>query len=399
MAGLYIHIPFCLKRCIYCDFFSTTQLEVKDAYIAALLREMEIRSDIWRYETFKTIYFGGGTPSLIQPHELNTIIEAVYRYFSVSEHPEITLEANPNDLTGNYITLLKKIPVNRISIGIQSFDDDELRLMSRRHTAKEAIEAITQCKEAGFDNISIDLMYGLPELSVGTHSEKRKKVSVSQSQAVENWSHTLDKAIGFEVSHISAYHLTYEEDTPICRMMQNKEIIPVEEDMSESFFRLLIAKLTAAGFVHYEISNFARCSSGDPSGRISLHNASYWNGTHYLGLGASAHTYDGASRSWNVSSLEGYIRTIHENPDSVYETELLDVRARYNDYIITRLRTMWGISLKELQREFGKDMESYFIKKSKDLIQRKILQMQGDNVKISSEGLFISDAIMRELIN
>jgi len=181
-------------------------------------------------------------------------------------------------------------------------------------------------------------------------------------------------------------------------MVENREVRPVEEDVSEAFFRLLIEKLTVAGFVHYEISNFARSSAGYPSGRISLHNSSYWNGTHYLGLGASAHSYDGVSRSWNASSLSGYIRAIHEDAGSSYETELLDVRARYNDYIITRLRTMWGVSLSELRTEFGKDLEGRFIKKIEDLIYRKKLKIQGDNVKVSLEGLFISDAIMRELI-
>ena len=393
MAGLYIHIPFCLKRCIYCDFFSTIQIEHKDAYLVALLREMEIKRDSWRNETFETIYFGGGTPSLLQAHELKRIIEAVYRFFSVSEQPEITLEANPDDLSDKYVSLLKRLPVNRISIGIQSFDNSELRLLNRRHTAQQAIDAVMRCKEAGFDNISIDLMYGLPEQTVGS-----RNVPTWTQQTLNNWSCTIEKAIELEISHISAYHLTYEEDTAIYRMMKNNEIHPVEEEASEAFFRLLIEKLTAAGFVHYEISNFARCSDVYPSGRISLHNSSYWNGTHYLGLGASAHSYDGASRSWNISSLSGYIRAIHEDPEALYETELLDVRARYNDYIITRLRTMWGVSLNELRREFGKDLESYFLKKSEDLKYRKKLKMQGDNVKVSLEGLFISDAIMRELI-
>jgi len=197
MSTLYIHIPFCAKRCIYCDFFSSTRLENKDAYLAALLREMEIRRESWRDEVFETIYFGGGTPSLLKAHELKRVIDAVYRLFTVSEHPEITLEANPDDLSDNYVSSLKTLPVNRISIGIQSFDDRDLRLLNRRHTAREAIEAVKRCREAGYDNISIDLMYGLPE------------------QTVVNWSRTIDKAIELDISHISAYHLTYEEDTAI----------------------------------------------------------------------------------------------------------------------------------------------------------------------------------------
>ena len=380
MAGLYIHIPFCLKRCIYCDFYSTTQVEDKDAYISALLREMEIRREAWQDEVFETVYFGGGTPSLLQPQELKRLIEAIYRFFSVSEHPEITLEANPDDLSDSYVSSLKKLPVNRVSIGVQSFHDRELRLLNRRHTAQEAFDAVMRCKEAGFDNISMDLMYGLP------------------GQTEADWARTIDKAIELNIAHISAYHLTYEEDTPIYQMLENKAINPVEEEASEAFFRLLIGKLTTAGFVHYELSNFARRSSGYPFGRISLHNASYWNGTRYLGLGASAHSYDGASRSWNVSSLSGYINAVHDNPDLLFETEFLDVRARYNDYIITRLRTMWGVSINELRREFGKDLENYFLEKSEDFIYRKMLKMKGGYVKVSLKGLFISDAIMRELI-
>ena len=355
-------------------------MECKDDYLAAMLREMELRRDTWRDEVFTTIYFGGGTPSLLASHELKILLEAVYRFFTVSENPEITLEANPDDMSDNYVSSLKELPVNRISIGVQSFDDRDLHLLNRRHTCQEAIEAVERCKKAGFDNISIDLMYGLPE------------------QTIERWSHTLDKTVDLDISHISAYHLTYEEDTPIYQMMKNAVIHPVDEEASIAFFRLLIKKLKAAGFVHYEISNFARRLSGYPSGRISLHNSSYWNGAHYLGLGASAHSYDGARRSWNVSSLSAYINAVRNNPSSLYETELLDVRARYNDYIITRLRTMWGVSLSELRREFGKDLESRFLQKSKELICRKMLKVKGNYVKVSLKGLFVSDAIMRELI-
>ena len=379
-AGLYIHIPFCTKRCVYCDFYSTTQLEYKDAYLSALLREMEYRRDSWHHEVFKTIYIGGGTPSLLQSHDLKRLFEAVYRHFSVSELPEVTFEANPDDLSANYISSLKELPVNRISIGVQSFDDRELRLLNRRHTAQESIEAVLRCKEAGFDNISIDLMYGLP------------------GQTLQGWSRSLDKAIEMDVSHISTYHISYEEATPIYRMIEKRELNPVSEDESEAFFRLLIEKLTVAGFVHYEISNFARRSSDASSISMSQHNSSYWNGTHYLGLGASAHSYDGASRSWNVSSLSGYIAAINENQGLFYETEFLNVRARYNEYIITRLRTMWGISLYELRFAFGKDLESHFLRKSENFICRKMLKIEGGYVKVSLRGLFISDAIMRELI-
>ena len=380
MAGLYVHIPFCVRRCVYCDFYSSTQLECKELYIKALLREMEIRRDAWRDEVFDTVYLGGGTPSLLQPDELKLLFDGIYRFFSVSEHPEITLEANPDDLSDSYVMSLIDLPVNRISIGIQSFDDRELRLLNRRHTAQEAIDAVGRCKKAGLENISIDLMYGLP------------------GQTTADWSRTLYYIIELNIPHISAYHLTYEEGTAIYRMMKNGEINPVDEETSEALFRMLVEKLTNAGFIHYEISNFARYSSGYPFGRISLHNSSYWKGVHYLGLGASAHSYDGVSRSWNVSSIPGYISAVRESQGKWYETEQLDMRTKYNEYIITRLRTMWGVSLNELRREFGIDLERHFRDKSEDFICRKKLNLQVDYVKLSLEGMFISDAIMRELI-
>ena len=380
MSGLYVHIPFCVKRCIYCDFFSTTQTAYKEDYIAALIREMEIKQETWQHRTFQTVYFGGGTPSLLTPKELNKIIEAIYHHFTISDHPEITLEANPDDLSDSYVSSLKAFPMNRISIGVQSFDDRELRFLNRRHTAQEAVDAVIRCKNNGFDNISIDLMYGLPE------------------QTLADWSHTIDKAIEIDVSHISAYHLTCEEGTPVEQMIKNNEIKPVDEKKSAALFHLSVKKLKQAGYIHYEISNFARYTSGYLSGRISLHNASYWNGTYYLGLGASAHSYNGVSRSWNVSSVSGYINAVNEKSESLFETEWLDDRTRYNDYIITRLRTIWGVSINELRQMFGKDREQHFLEKSADLICRKKLIMKGDNVKVSLNGIFISDAIMRELI-
>jgi len=380
MSGLYIHIPFCAKRCIYCDFYSCTHLQFKEAYLAALLREMEIRKDVWKDAVFETIYFGGGTPSLLDDQELKRLFEGIYRNFTVTASPEITLEANPDDLTGDFVSALKDLPVNRISIGVQSFNDTELRFLNRRHTARQALDAIERCRKTGLTNISIDLMYGLPE------------------QTATNWSQTIEKALELDVPHLSAYHLSCEEGTKLDEMMKNGAVKPIDEEVSETLFRLLIEKLTKAGFVHYEISNFARRTSGYPHGCISLHNSSYWKGIHYLGLGASAHSYDGASRSWNIASITDYITNVRENPDVLSETEWLDERAKYNDYIITRLRTMWGISLNELRRTFGKVREDDFLEKSAGLICRKMLKNQGDCVKVSLKGLFISDAIMRELI-
>ena len=381
MAGLYIHIPFCKTRCIYCDFYSNTCMDYKEAFLTALLREMEIRRDEWRGIVFNTIYFGGGTPSQLHIDDLKRLFEGVYRFFSISANPEITIEANPDDLSLRYLVFIKMLSINRISIGIQSFDDRELRLLNRRHTAQEAIEAVKRCKEVDLNNISIDLMYALP------------------GQTDEQWSQTVDKAIALKVYHISAYSLSYEPGTVLYQMMKNKEITPVNDDDCERFYHILTAKLAAANFVHYEISNFTRRTPLYPSGRISLHNSSYWNGTHYLGLGPSAHSYNGNSRSWNVSSLTDYISALRDHTGIFYETERLSERDKYNDFIITRLRTMWGISSDELRREFGKLRESDFLKKCEHWISIKKLKKQDGNVKLLPEDFFISDAIMRELID
>ena len=379
MASLYIHIPFCVKRCIYCDFYSDTRMEYVDAFMDALLHEMEIRRDGWQDEPFDTIYFGGGTPSRLTPQELKKILDAVYRCFPVASHPEITLEANPDDLTGDYVTSLATLPVNRISMGVQSFNDRELRLLNRRHTAQEAIDAVERCKETGLTNISIDLIFGLPE------------------QSGETWSYTINKAIALDVPHLSAYNLTYEDGTVIYKMIKNKKVNPVEDDVCAQFYTLLTEKLAGAGFIHYEISNFARCSDIYPYGRISIHNSSYWNGTHYLGLGPSAHSYDGTSRSWNVASLTSYIKGCC-NKSPVRETEKISNRSAYNDFVITRLRTMWGVSLNELREKFGKACENYFLEKSERFISINKLKKQGDYVKVLPDYFFISDSILRELI-
>ena len=380
MAGLYIHIPFCAKRCIYCDFYSNTDIGYKNDYISALIREMEIRYDYLNDKKIETIYFGGGTPSQLHCSDFERLFDAMYRLYTIADNPEVTIEANPDDLSGDYVASLRTFPFNRISIGIQSFIDDELLLLNRRHTAIEAIDAVNCCKNAGMTNISIDLMYGLP------------------CQTPENWQFNVDKAVELNVSHISAYNLSYEEGTTIYKMKENGEVQLVDDEMCESFFCCLVKKLTDAGFVHYEVSNFARRSSLYPEGMISLHNSSYWNGTHYIGLGASAHSYNGHSRSWNISSINEYIKGINDKNVIPCETEYLDERMRYNDFIITRLRTMWGVSSEELKREFGEERERYFFEKSEMFLCLSMLKKQDGYVKVSSGSIFTSDAIIRELI-
>ena len=380
MAGLYIHIPFCAKRCIYCDFYSNTNVEYKEAYIFALLREMEMRRSYLQGERINTIYFGGGTPSLLQICDLGKIFNGIYRIFPVSDNPEITIEANPDDLSSGYIASLATLPVNRISIGIQSFIDEDLRFLNRRHSADEAVEAVRRCQDAGMENICLDLIYGLP------------------GQTMEKWSYNMEKAIGLDVPHISAYNLSYEEGTVLYDMMKKGEALSVDDDLSELFFYSSVETLANAGFVHYEISNFAKRSASYPEGRISLHNSSYWDGTYYLGLGASAHSYDGTHRSWNISSISEYIKSIRDEKKIPCETEYLDERTRYNDFVITRMRTMRGVSLKEIKKEFSEEFQNYFFEKSEPLLCLNKLKKYDDNVKVSLNSIFVSDAIIRDLV-
>ncbi|MDR2775885.1 MAG: radical SAM family heme chaperone HemW [Tannerella sp.] len=381
MAGLYVHVPFCLKRCIYCDFYSGTRMEeYKDGYISALIREMEMRRDYLCGETVNTVYFGGGTPSQLEIYDFERLFDVMYRLFPFPRNPEITVEANPDDLSDEYVFSLTRLPFNRISIGIQSFSDEDLRLLNRRHTAVDAAKAVSRCKDAGFDNISIDLIYGLP------------------GQTADRWSDNIERAVMLDVSHISAYHLTYEEGTLIDEMRKRGDIHPVEDELCESFFYMLIDKLADAGFIHYEISNFAKISPSYPDGRISIHNSSYWKGIHYMGIGPSAHSYNGDSRSWNVSSVSEYIREINGKGEIPCETEYPDERMKYNDFVITRLRTMWGVSPDELRKEFGEERMCWFLKKSESFLCSKKLKIEGGYVKIAQKGFFISDMIMRELI-
>jgi oxygen-independent coproporphyrinogen-3 oxidase len=355
-------------------------MEYKDDYISALIREMEMRRGYLCGEPVNTVYFGGGTPSLLKGYDFERLFDAMYRLFPFQQEPEITIEANPDDLSEEYVFSLTKWPFNRISVGIQSFRDEDLRLLNRRHTAADATKAISRCKDVGIDNISVDLIYGLPGQTAG------------------GWSENIEKAITLDVSHISAYHLTYEEGTRIDEMKKQGDIQPVEDELCESFFLMLIDKLAGAGFVHYEISNFAKISPSYLDGRISIHNSSYWKGDHYMGIGPSAHSYNGDSRSWNVSSVSEYIRSIREESAIPYETEYLDERTKYNDFVITRMRTMWGVSLDELRKEFGEERMCWFLKKSEPFLCSKKLKVEGKYVKVTQNGFFVSDMIMRELI-
>lgn len=373
MAGLYIHIPFCTKRCLYCDFFSNTEMRYKTPYIRALIEEMKLRQTYIGDEPIETIYFGGGTPSQLTAADFELIFETIYQLFDTTPCQEITLEANPDDMTPDYIHSIRTLPFNRISMGVQSFQEKDLRFLNRRHNSQQAKQAVALCQEQGITNISIDLIYGLP------------------GQTLEEWESNLEEAIRLQIPHISAYHLIYEEGTALYKLMEARKITPVEEELSVTLFSTLIDRLTEAGYLHYEISNFAR------PGCFSQHNSSYWTGKPYLGIGPSAHSYNGHSRQWNVSSLPLYIKGINEQSPEI-EIEELDIHTRYNDFIITGLRTMWGIRLNEVRSKFGEEKETYLKQQAKSYLQKRLLLQQHDTLTLSKEGIFISDGIMSDLL-
>ena len=373
MAGIYIHIPFCKRRCIYCDFFSTTQSEKKAEYVHALVRELEMRKNYVGEEEIETIYLGGGTPSQLSQEELEEIFTYIYKVYKVTPDAEITLEANPDDLTPEYVSMLRTLPVNRISMGIQTFQEETLKLLHRRHTARQAIEAFRRCREAGFQNISIDLMYGLP------------------GETLETWEQDLQQAVDLHPEHISAYHLIYEEGTTLWNLREQNKVEEAEEELSLTMFKTLIERLTKAGYQHYEISNFCL------PGLHSRHNSSYWTGKKYLGCGPSAHSFDGISRQWNVSSLEKYLEGIRSNQLD-FELEDLDLYTRYNDFVITSIRTCWGMPLAQLRTTYGETLYNYCLRMAKPHIEQGVLEIKEDTLKLTPQGIFISDGIMSDLL-
>lgn len=372
MAGIYIHIPFCKSRCTYCDFYTDTNESQIDAFVEAVCAEANIRK-LEFSEPIHTIYFGGGTPSRLHQKHFEQIFETLHTVSSIHEHAEITLEANPDDLSPNYIRMLSQLPFNRVSIGIQSFNNDELKFLSRRHSAQQAVDAVKNCKKAGFNNISIDLMYGLP------------------NQTLDIWKNNLRQAIGLNIQHISAYHLIYEEKTRMYSLLQAGKIHPTMEEESEAMFSELIETLTHADFIHYEISNFGKLEY------FSRHNSSYWKGKKYIGLGPAAHSFNGDSRSWNVSSLSRYIKVITLGTLE-RDTEQLTFNQKYNEFILTGLRTTWGIDLRELKKVFGNKFYDFCMENAQKYIDRHLLKTENRMLKLTREGIFISDSIMSDLM-
>ena len=373
MAGIYIHIPFCKRRCIYCDFFSTTQSEKKSIYLHALCKELEMRQDYLEGEEIETIYLGGGTPSQLSEEELAMVFTTIDHIYKVREEAEITLEANPDDLTPEYVAMLRRLPINRISMGIQTFQEETLKALHRRHTAQQAIEAFQRCRDAGFRNISIDLMYGLP------------------NETLDTWKEDLKQAIDLHPEHISAYHLIYEEGTALWKLREEHQVEEADEDLSVSQFGTLIDELTQAGYQHYEISNFCLPELH------SRHNSSYWTGKKYLGCGPSAHSFDGTSRQWNVASLDKYIEGITSGYP-FFEIEELDLYTRYNDFVITSIRTCWGMPLSHLRTVYGEKLYRYCLRMAEPHLHEGVLEIREGVLKLTRKGIFISDGIMSDLL-
>jgi oxygen-independent coproporphyrinogen-3 oxidase len=373
LAGIYLHIPFCKTRCVYCDFYSITNEELINSFVDAICIELKNRKTEIN-EPAKTIYFGGGTPTRLNKQHFEKIFNSLDDHYNVETDAEITIEANPDDLSEKYINDLSSLPFNRISIGIQSFNDNELKFLSRRHSAKQAADAVNNCQKAEFKDISIDLMYGLP------------------GQTMQIWKDNLKQACSLDIQHISAYHLIYEEKTRLYTLLRAGKVSPVNEDLSNEMFQTLIDTLTENHFIHYEISNFAK------DGFYSRHNSSYWSGDPYIGVGPAAHSFDGDNRTWNIASLSKYISAVNTG-NMVRETEHLSLEQKYNEAILTGLRTMWGVDLNGLKTKFGNNLYQYCVNNAQKFIEENLLKIEDGNLKLTQKGIFISDGIMSELMN
>lgn len=373
MAGIYIHIPFCKQRCNYCAFYSSTLYNIKEEYTNAVCQELRMRKEYTGNDTIATIYFGGGTPSTLSAEQLHKICDTIYSTYNIADTPEVTIECNPDDLTPQFLEQLRRLPFNRISMGVQSFNDTQLKRLGRRHTAEGARQAVANARAAGYSNISIDLMFALP------------------GSTAEDWQHDLESAIKLKPDHLSAYNLMYEEGTPLYRALQRGDFEELSEDENVTQFRMLITAMKNAGYRHYEISNFAL------PGRESRHNSSYWNDTPYIGCGAAAHSYNGTSREWNIADIKAYIEGINSGKRN-FEIEHLTEEEHYNDTILTRLRTAEGLPLKWMKEKFSKKLNTYMLRAAEKEVALGNLKEEGENLSLTEKGIFISDAVIRELI-
>jgi oxygen-independent coproporphyrinogen III oxidase len=372
MAGIYIHIPFCKQACNYCDFHFSTSLNNKDLFLIALQKEIEMQKNYLGTGKISTIYLGGGTPSLLNQKELLSIFETLHKHFDIDPDAEITLEANPDDLTEKKIKEIKTTQVNRFSIGIQSFYNDDLQLMNRAHNAEEALNAINNVQESGFENISIDLIYGIPTLTE------------------HKWRNSLQIAFALDVKHISAYCLTVEPKTALAHAVKTGKIKNVDEDQSAAHFEIMLEGMKKNHFIQYEISNFCK------EGYYSRHNSSYWLKERYLGLGPSAHSYNGINRQWNVSNNAVYIREI-ENDRLKFEKEELTPAQRFNEYILTSIRTIWGTDLQFIEENFGEEFKLKTLKEAAKYITTSDLVNEKNKLFLTDKGKLIADRISSDL--
>ncbi|KIQ24187.1 coproporphyrinogen III oxidase [Flavobacterium sp. MEB061] len=378
MSGIYIHIPFCKQACHYCDFHFSTSMKKKDEMVLALAKEIGMRKNEFNLldsaqsdNQIETIYFGGGTPSVLSNEEINFLIAEVYKNYTVVENPEITLEANPDDLSSERIFELSKSQINRLSIGIQSFYEDDLQLMNRAHNSAEAIHCLKEATKY-FDNISLDLIYGIPGMSD------------------EMWKQNIETALSFGIPHISSYALTVEPKTALRKLIDTGKIAEPQDEVASNHFLILVETLQKNGFIHYELSNFGK------ENYFSKNNSAYWLGKKYIGIGPSAHSYDGEKRGWNIANNSLYLKSIQENILPI-ETEILSKSDRYNEYIMTGLRTIWGVSLDRIEKEFGLEYLDYLKKQVQKFLNDDLVFIENYILKPTAKGKFLTDGIASDL--
>lgn len=373
MSGIYIHIPFCKQACHYCDFHFSTSLKLKSNLVEAILTEIDLRLPYLKNKNIETIYFGGGTPSLLSEKELFLILEKLYKTYNVSSHAEITLEANPDDLSIDKLKELKRLEINRLSIGLQSFNDEELIWMNRAHTAAESEASVKRSQDKGFENISIDLIYG------------------SKFSNLTNWKKTLDKTISLDVKHISSYNLTIEDKTKLGHDFKVKKEMAIDDEKSSELFLEMIDRLEKNKFIHYEISNFGK------ENWFSNHNSNYWKGIDYIGFGPSAHSFDGVSRQWNISNNSLYIKNVNDTNESYFEKELLSEVDQFNEYILTSLRTIWGIDAEVLKNKFSSEIIHSFNRNINTYISKGMVTFTNNQYVLTIKGKLFADRIASEL--
>ena len=385
MSGIYLHIPFCKSKCAYCNFFSLVTEKKMDDYVSALKKEIINRKSYLGDDVVKTIYFGGGTPSLLPIKYVEEILELLHENYNVISNPEVTLEINPDTIDKDKMMSLKQLGVNRMSVGIQSFNDDDLRYLGRRHDSRHALQVLDDLSSVGFDRITLDLIYGMPTLTE------------------EKWNHNLDIFFSTGISHLSAYALTVEPKTILGQKIEKEELQEVSEEDTIRHYNILVERTKENGFEHYEISNFAK------EGCRSQHNSIYWQDVKYLGLGPSAHSYDGDSRQWNVSNLTKYIQFVNADIDTdtdtdadtdmgrYYEREILSKEDKFNEYVMTSLRTSWGCNVDKIERDYGKSYAHNFLKNIKKYLDSGIMLMKDNSFILTDKGMLFADGVAADL--